>query len=419
MSDSTTQRRGWLDCRSGVSGDMLLGALHDLDAIDIEQFTRQLGLRGRFTASAGTRGGLSGVSVSIAPDDDQPHRRLADVLAIIDSCGLAADVRARARAVFARLAAAEARVHATAPEAVEFHEVGAVDAIVDVLGVCQGVATLALAELVVSPLALGGGQARAGHGNIPVPGPAVLELLAGSALVAHGGPVDVELATPTGVALLVELATGSGPLPAMAVHATGVGLGGRDLPDHPNVLRLVVGTAPVTLAALVDGAAAASSEDDWLLLEANVDDLDPRLWPGVLGRLLEAGAGDAWLTPIVMKKGRPAHTVSVLTNRANSDGAARVLFTESTTIGIRTSEVGKHALDRSWVTVEVDGQRVRVKLARLDGQVVNAVPEYDDIAAAASALGQPAKIVLATATAAASALLGSSPPVDEPRSTAG
>src|SRR5207245_397477 len=165
-----------------------------------------------------------------------------------------------------------------------------------------------------------------------------------------------------------ELADSSGPMPAMTVTKTGIGLGGRDLDEHPNVLRIVVGQAPS------DG-----SGDEWLLLEANVDDLDPRLWPAVLARLLDAGAGDAWLTPIVMKKGRAAHTVSVLVAPHLADAAARVLFTESTTIGVRTTRVGKRALDRDWATVAVAGHDVRVKVARLDGRVVNAVPEYDDV----------------------------------------
>src|SRR5207245_380379 len=269
----------------------------------------------------------------------------------------------------------------------EFHEVGAVDTIVDVVGAAAGFAALGLDRLYVSPIALGGGRVSTAHGVVPVPGPAVLELLAASELVGYGGPVGVELATPTGVAILAEFAAGSGPMPPMQVGATGVGLGSRDLADQPNVLRLVVGQP-------------TESDGDWLLLEANVDDLDPRLWPAVVGRLLDAGAGDAWLTPIVMKKGRPAHTISALVAPDRADAAARVLFTESTTIGIRTTRVGKRALDREWITVDVAGHAVRIKVARLDGRVVNAVPEYDDVAAAAAALHRPVKAVLAAASAA-------------------
>jgi uncharacterized protein (TIGR00299 family) protein len=389
-------RIGWVDARSGVSGDMLLGALTDLDALDPAAFAGSLGIRARARAGEGSRGGLRGVAVDVEADDGQPHRRLADVLQLLDRAHVEAKALERSAAVFRRLAAAEGRVHGIAPERVEFHEVGAVDAIVDVAGACAGFAALGLGRLHVSPIALGGGQVNAAHGALPVPGPAVLELLKDSNLVAYGGPVDVELATPTGVAILAELAAGSGPMPSMSVEAIGVGLGGRDLGEQPNLLRIVVGRGSS------DGP---SYGDDWLLLEANVDDLDPRLWPGVLARLLDAGAGDAWLTPILMKKGRAAHTVSVLVAPEVADAAARVLFTESSTIGIRTTTVGKRALDRDWIAVDVSGQDVRVKVARLDGRVVNAVPEFDDVVAAAAALGRPTKAVLAAAAAAAARLL--------------
>ena len=378
---------GWVDAGSGASGDMLLGALVDLGALDVTTLGYDV------SAAAGTRGGLRGVAVTVNAGDDQPHRRLADLLDLVERMEVDVAVRERAAAIFHRLAAAEARVHGVAPETVEFHEVGAVDTIVDVVGACQGFAALGLDRLHVSPIALGGGQVSTMHGVVPVPGPAVLELLAAGDLVGYGGPVGVELATPTGVAILAELADTSGPLPPMSVTATGVGLGGRELAEQPNVLRIVV------------GAQAEASDDDWLLLEANVDDLDPRLWPAVLARLIDAGAGDAWLTPIVMKKGRPAHTVSVLVAPAVADAAARVLFTESSTIGIRTTQVGKRALDREWVAVAVDGHDIRVKVARLDGRVVNAVPEYDDVAAVAVTTGRPVKVVLAAAAAAAAHLL--------------
>ncbi len=388
---------GWVDAGSGVSGDMLLGALTDLGALDVGALARTLGVD--VSAAEGNRGGLRGISVDVRPGEDQPHRRLADLLELVDHAAVEPAVRDRSKAVFRRLAAAESRVHGIEPETVEFHEVGALDTIVDVVGACQGFAALGLDRLVVSPIALGGGRISTAHGVVPVPGPAVLELLAAGNLVGYGGPVDVELATPTGVALLAEFAGGAGPMPAMEVSATAVGLGARELDEQPNVLRLVVGHA----------VSPRAEDDDWLLLEANVDDLDPRLWPAVLARLLDAGAGDAWLTPIVMKKGRAAHTVSALVAPDFADAAARVLFTESSTIGIRTTRVGKRALDREWVSVDVGGHAIRVKLARLDARIVNAVPEYDDVAAAAVALGRPIKATLAAATAAAAHLLGDEP----------
>jgi hypothetical protein len=268
-----------------------------------------------------------------------------------------------------------------------------VDAIVDIAGACLGLHALGLDRLVVSPIALGGGIARSAHGSLPVPVPAVLGLLAGSGLESYGGPVGVELATPTGIAIVAEHAVGSGPMPPLAVETIGAGAGGRDLGDHPNLLRLVVGTEPT--------AGTAAGDDAWLTVAANVDDLDPRLWPAVLDAVFAAGAADAWLTPILMKKGRPAHTVTALTTAAAAAGVRAVLTSQTSTIGVRESPVTKHALDRSWIDTVVAGQPVRVKLAHDGGGLRNVSPEYDDVTAAALATGLPAKEVLARATAAA------------------
>jgi uncharacterized protein (TIGR00299 family) protein len=286
-------------------------------------------------------------------------------------------------------------VHGIDPDEVHFHEVGALDSLVDVVAACWGLHDLGLATLTVSPVALGGGTARVAHGELPVPLPAVLELLRDSQVTGYGGPVDVELCTPTGAALVAEWADHCGPMPPLSVVAVGAGAGQRDLPGRANVVRLVVG----------DTTGAASAHSTAVVVEANVDDLDPRLWPNVLARLLEAGADDAWLTPVLMKKGRPAHTVHVLVRPDLVDAAAAVLFAETSTIGLRQTAVAKRALDREITTVVVDGRTVRVKLARVDGRVVNAAPEYDDVAAAAAELGRPVKVVLAAAAAEAHRLL--------------
>jgi uncharacterized protein (TIGR00299 family) protein len=311
------------------------------------------------------------------------------VLAIVERAAAPAAVKERAAAVFRRLAEVEGAIHGTAAADVHFHEVGAIDSIIDVLGGCLGLHNLGLDALVVSPIALGGGTVVAAHGTLPVPTPAALGLLRGTHLISHGGPVEIELATPTGIALLAEWSTSSGAMPAMSVDSTGVGAGSRELEDRANVVRLVVGTA------------ASEDAEGWQVVEANVDDLDPRLWPGVLEALLAAGAADAWLTPILMKKGRPAHTVSALVDAASGMAVRDVVITETSTIGVRTTAVGKHALDRSWLTVDVDGQAIRVKLASANGRRTNLSPEFDDVAAAASVLGAPAKDILARATAAA------------------
>jgi uncharacterized protein (TIGR00299 family) protein len=383
-------RVGWLDCASGVSGDMLLGALSMLGAVEVEQLARSMNLDVTVETTRAQRSGLEGVRVDVRPATDQPHRRLPDVVAIVRDCEVEPAVADRAVAVFDRLARAEASVHGVGPDQVEFHEVGAVDAIVDVVGACVGLAALGLDRLVVSPVALGGGSARTRHGVVPVPAPAVLALLADAGLPAYGGPAPVELATPTGVALLAEFATAAGPMPAMTVDAVGVGAGARELDGRANVLRLVVGSA-----------VADAGRDGWQVLEANIDDLDPRLWPVVIERVLLAGAADAWLTPIVMKKGRAAHTLAVLTTDAAADDVTRAVFAESSTIGLRSTRVDKRELEREWVSVDVDGQQVRVKVARLGGDVVNVAPEFDDVSRAAAALDRPVKAVLFAATAAA------------------
>ncbi|HVS69257.1 MAG TPA: nickel pincer cofactor biosynthesis protein LarC [Mycobacteriales bacterium] len=383
-------RIGWVDCSSGVSGDMLLGALSSVGALDaLPDLVASLSDLGVTVDIATTdRGGLHATSVTVTAVADQPHRTLQQVREIVDGAAVPEPVKSRALAVFDRLAVAEAGVHGTSIDEVEFHEVGAVDSIVDVLGACLGIHALGLDRLLVSPIALGGGTADSGHGKVPVPTPAALALLAGTSLIAAGGG-EVELATPTGIALLAEWATDSGWMPQMRVRAVGAGAGGRDLPDQPNVVRFVVGET-----------AADGGDEQWLVVETNVDDLDPRLWPGVLAALLEAGAADAWLTPILMKKGRPAHTLSALVAATGVEAIQQAMFLQTSTIGLRWHTVGKHALERTVITVDIDGLEVRVKVAFADGRVVSATPEFDDIAAAAASLGAPTKEVLAAAIAA-------------------
>jgi len=381
---------GWLDCSSGASGDMLLGALVGagvpLDTIDAAvQAIAPEPIRLR--TETVSRAGLAATRVWVEAEESETHRGLGDIRALLESAPLDNRVRARADDVFVRLAAAEAAVHGTTVDEVHFHEVGALDAIADIVGACAGLVHLGIDTLTSSTIAVGGGSARAAHGRLPVPPPAVAELLRD--VPSIGGPADRELCTPTGAALVTTWANGYGPQPPMRVHAIGVGAGGQDLQGHPNVLRLFVGEAVDT-----------NGRHTQLLLETNVDDLDPRLWPAVLDRILAAGAADAWLTPILMKKGRPAHTLSVLTDAACRADVLAVVFAETTTIGLRERSVGKVALEREIRTVDVGGQSIRVKLARHEGVIVNAQPEYEDVVAAATASGRPVKAVLADAVAA-------------------
>ncbi len=384
---------GWVDCSAGASGDMLLGALVGVGVpVDVLRTAvhavapEHVELRAEQVA----RGGLAATRVNVETVQSSTPRTWADVEAELIRAELDEGVRATARRVFTALADAEAAVHATTPDRVHFHEVGALDAIADVVGVCAGFEHLGLTALTCSPIRLGGGSVSTAHGWLPVPVPAVVELLRGRPTA--GGPVDVELCTPTGAALLSTLATGFGPQPAMSVEHVGVGAGGRETPGRPNALRLLVGTPS-------SGEATSVAS----VLAANVDDLDPRLWPVVLERLLNAGASDAWLTPILMKKGRPAHTLTVLVAPEQTAAVLDVVFAETTTIGLRSHQVDKVALHRFERTVDVDGQPVRVKLAWHQGRLVNAQPEYDDVAAAASALRRPLKSVLVQAAALAMA----------------
>jgi uncharacterized protein (TIGR00299 family) protein len=387
-----------VDASSGASGDMLLGALIGagvpvevvraaVDAVSPEPVS--------FESEQVTRNGFAATRCTVRIGESSTRRTWADIRLIISEAPLDPAVRGLALSAFERLAEAEARVHGVAPDAVHFHEVGALDSIADVVGVAAAFADLGLDRLVCSPIALGGGSVRIAHGQVGVPVPAVVELLRG--LPTYGGPVDLELTTPTGAALLALLVDDFGPQPAMTVDTVGVGAGGRDPEGHANMLRLLVG--PGLDAPQLRHEPTANA----LVIEANVDDLDPRLWPDVIAALMTAGASDAWLTPILMKKGRPAHTLHVLAPSDVAPVVRREIFRQTSTIGVREQAYGKHALDREFTEVFVEGRRVAVKLARLDGELMNVQPEYADVAAAAAALGRPVKDVLAEAHALARA----------------
>ncbi len=383
---------GWLDCSAGVSGDMLLGALVDAgaDLGVLQEAVDRVGVEPvRLERSTVTRAGLGACKVDVVVDERPRTRTWSDVRELLERADLGERVRATALGVFARLADAEAAVHRTTPEQVHFHEVGALDAVADVVGAAAGLDALGLTSVTASPVVLGSGTTSGAHGPLPVPPPAVVALLQGAPVLA--GPVAQEMTTPTGAAVLASVVASYGPLPPMVLRRSGTGAGGRDSTELANVLRLVLG----------DPVEAPGS--DAVVLEANVDDLDPRLWPGVLSSLLEAGAHDAWLTPVLMKKGRPAHVLHVLCPPARVAVLQEVALRETTTLGVRSYAVTRRVLDRAWRTVEVDGRPVRVKLGLLGSEVVNAVPEWEDVAAAAAALGRPAKLVLQDAAALASA----------------
>ena len=394
----TRRRVAWIDASSGASGDMLLGALVDAGVplgVLTDAIEKVAPGEVRLVEEQVLRGGFTATRCHVELEDTERRRTWRDIEVLLAGAGLHEDVRSLAHDVFARLAEAEGRVHGSPAEDVHFHEVGALDAIADVVGVCAGMVRLGLQRLVVSAVSVGGGTVDTEHGRLPVPPPAVVELLRG--VPSAGGPVELELCTPTGAALLTTLADDWGHQPAMVVSHVGVGAGGRDPAGHANVLRLLVGEVmvPTGSTTLAGGP---------LLLETNVDDLDPRIWPGVIAALLEAGASDAWLTPILMKKGRPAHTLSVLVAADRADVVRREVYRQTSSIGMRVQTVGKDALDREQTTVDVGGQSVGVKVARLDGTVLNVQPEFEDVVAAARALGRSVKSVMAAAIAASSDL---------------
>ncbi len=395
----------WIDASSGASGDMLLGALAGAGVplgVMAEAVEKVAPGVVRLDTEQVRRGGFAATRCHVQVEDVEQHRTWRDVERLLAGAGLHEDVRSLAHDVFARLAEAEGRVHGVAPEEVHFHEVGALDAIADVVGVCAGVVQLDVERIVVSEVSVGGGTVSTEHGRLPVPPPAVVELLRG--VPSSGGPVALELCTPTGAALLTTLADDWGVQPAMVVEQVGVGAGARDPEGHANVVRLLLGEAGS--APLVGGGtSAAGASGIAVLLETNIDDLDPRIWPVVIAALLQAGASDAWLTPILMKKGRPAHMLSALVGGDRADAVRREIHRQTSTIGMREQSVGKHELAREMTTVEIDGHSIAVKVARSGGDVLNVQPEFEDVASAALALGRPVKAVMSEAVAAAHGLV--------------
>ena len=317
--------------------------------------------------------------------DDDTERTYSDVLDLLSGANLSVGVDERARAAFDVLAHAEARVHGVPLEQVHFHEVGALDAIVDIVGSAAALESLAPDEVVTSSIPTGRGFVESAGGTLPVPAPAVTEILRGATLYERG---DAELVTPTGAALLAAFTDRFDAMPPLVLEATGYGAGSRETGREPNVLRVLVGRE-------VEAGLTANTA---ILIETNIDDMSPELLPHVIDSLLAAGAQDAWLTSIVMKKGRPAFTLSVLVGKAEMDRVLDVVYRETTTLGVRVREVAKDELAREWIEVPVSGQPVRVKVGRRAGEIVTLAPEHDDAARAARATGLPLKEVYAEAT---------------------
>lgn len=447
----------WFDLTAGVAGDMLLGALFDAGA---DRASVQTAVDAvvpgavRLDAERVQRAGQQTVKARVRVLAESPHhRRWADLRQMLTGADLPAVTKARALATFERLALAEADAHGVSPDEVHFHEVGALDSIADVVGVCEALRTLDVTSVSASPIAVGSGRVKVAHGDLPVPVPAVARLMVGWRTSAvswtepacgshhkhhhdhehhhhdhahhhHDEPAPVttpgevgELATPTGVALIRSLASRCESLPSMDVTAVGVGAGGKDFATHPNVVRVMIG-ATSTDADETVGQLHSSADEALVELRANVDDLDPRLWPGVIDACLAAGAVDAWLTSIHMKKGRPAFTVHALVAQALRDQVTRTLFTHTTTLGVRGTPVTRAVLDRHFIALDLGGQPLTVKVGSQDGVVVHAAAEFDSLAEVAASLGRPQAEVslLANAAIVAAGLVpGAAVPTQETR----
>jgi uncharacterized protein (TIGR00299 family) protein len=386
-------RVAYFDCIAGIAGDMALGALLDAGA-DFDAIREELaGLPLEpfdLDVEEVETGGLHGKRVVVSPSPGSVIRTYASIRTLLDRAGLPPAAKALAQRIFRRLAEAEATVHRKEVDLVTFHELGAVDSIVDIAGVALALTMLGVDRVFASAVPTGMGMTRTDHGAMPIPAPAVVELLRGAPLFSRGVPF--ELVTPTGAAILAATVEGYGEIPAMRVSSVGYGAGTHHI-GFPNVVRVLVGEETSERTAAPDDAPGGSRATTEVVLETNIDDRSPEVLAYVIEELLAAGAQDAWLVPIVMKKGRPATTVTVLCSGDRADAMRRVLFRETGTLGVRETAVGKTGLERATAEVETRFGPVAVKYGMLDGRVVSVAPEYEDCARAAREAGVPLREV--------------------------
>ena len=442
-------RIAYLDCFSGISGDMFLGALVDAGVSPklLEDTVAALDIGARLEISRVVRGGISAAKVDVYSNgekdlprevfwqqqghghthdhqhlepvlgqsavttqhdhshDNHSHhthshgRSLTEIRAIIGKAAISSTAKATAIRIFEALGEAEAEIHETTVDAVHFHEVGAVDAMVDIVCAAVGAESLAIQEWVCSPLNVGGGTVKCAHGTLPVPAPATLKLLR-DAPVYSSGP-QVELVTPTGAAIVKTLSTRFTPFPAMKIEKAGYGAGTRDFPEHPNLLRLTIGE--ITAAERADTSPPAShnpSTEKITVLEANLDDLSPQVLAYAMERLLAEGALDVFSVPVQMKKSRPGALLTVLAKMEDADRLTKLIFAETTTLGVRRREEHRQTLSRRWETVNTTWGPVRIKIANMNGTVSNYAPEYEDCRALAEMHHVPLKQVIQEAAQA-------------------
>ncbi len=415
-------RIAYLECFSGISGDMFLGALVDAGVPFglLEQTATALNVGARLELARVQRNGISAskVDVYIGGEKDQPRdvvdrhhsgrgehshapdvkhdhqnrhqhqpqhgRGLKEIRKIIEHARISPAAKQRAISIFEALGAAEAKIHNVAIERIHFHEVGAADAIIDIVCAVVGAEALAVDEWICSPLNVGGGTVKCAHGTFPVPAPAVVELLGGAPTYSSG--VQRELVTPTGAAIVRQLASRFGQFPAMKITGAGYGAGTQDIPGQPNVLRITVGET--------EQAATSAGSDLVTVLEANLDDLNPQVFGYVVDRLLAEGALDVFGTPVQMKKGRPGMLLSVIARPADAQKFAKLIFAETTTLGVRMREQRREVLSRREVPVHTRWGDVRMKIASMNGTVANYAPEFEDCRRIAAEHAVPLKQVI-------------------------
>lgn len=378
-------RTAYFDISFGVSGDMLVGALIDagLDVAALTDGLARLGIDGWSVEPEKTnRHGISGTLAHINAREEHRHRTLSDIGAIVERAGFSETVRDRVMRVFVRLAEAEARVHGIPAGEVHFHEVGALDSIIDVCAFCIALDLLRIGSAVFGDFHFGTGTIRTQHGEIPVPVPAVVELCRGFRGVMTGRAG--ELVTPTGAAILTALGSQVASLPAMKIDAQGFGFGSRDYPFTSYTRVILTRESPPAGDIIVQ-------------IECSIDDMNPQIYPHLLSRLFEIGVLDAYLTPVHMKKGRPGLLLTVVCAEQTTDAVRGILYAETTTLGLRSMRVAREKIDRSFETVTVDGCDINMKIGTRDGVVVNVSPEFDDCKSAADRTGKALKTIMARA----------------------
>ncbi len=387
----------YLDCFSGISGDMTVGALCDLgvDPAALEREMRQLPLGAtRLGFERQTRQGISGLKFLVEPPTTEPshsHTRYASIRDTIGASSLSAFVRDKSLAIFQRIARAEAKIHGVTVEDVAFHEVGAIDSIADIVGACLALEALDQPRVIVSPLREGRGWIDCAHGRFPLPAPATLEILRGVELASADEPW--ESITPTGAAIAREFADSFGPMPRMEIEKIGYGIGTRDLTVRPNVLRAVLGRA-------AEPAANDYETDTIIEIETNIDDLSPEITGAVMERLLALGALDVTLTPVQMKKNRPGVQLAVLCQPARELEIVRALLTETSAFGVRRSEKQRYKLERRLEKVQTPFGEITLKLGLLKGEIVQVAPEFESCRAASERTAQPLRVIYQAALAA-------------------